>query len=250
MTNLHVCRDPQDLYEQATALFMRLSNEAAAARGRFTVALSGGSTPKGLYALLGKAEIARRIPWSQISLFWGDERCVPPTHPESNYHMVEETLLSHVPIPPRNIHRIPTERDPLQAASSYEAVLREAFALADNAWPRFDLILLGIGTDGHTASLFPATAGLHENTRLVIAHYVDKLQAWRVTLTPPVINKAAHVVFLACGADKAEPLREILQGTQQPERLPAQLVRPSEGVLLWLVDEAAASLLKREEPTF
>ena len=247
MTNLHVCRDPQDLYAQAAALFTRLSREATAARGRFTVALSGGSTPKGVYTLLSKAEISQQIPWSRVYLFWGDERCVPPTHPESNYRMAAETLLSHVPIPPRNIYRIPTERDPLPAASAYEAMLREAFALADNAWPRFDLILLGIGTDGHTASLFPATAGLHENTRLVIAHYVDKLQAWRVTLTPPVLNNAAHVVFLVCGADKAAPLREILQGPLQSERLPAQLVRPAKGTLLWLVDEAAASLLKREE---
>lgn len=242
---IRICRDLQTLSEQAAVLFVQLAAEATAARGRFTVALSGGSTPKEVYTLLAAAETCQQIPWSQVHLFWGDERCVPPTHSESNYRMVAETLIGRVPIPSHNVHRMPTEHAPLQAADAYEQVLREVFSLSLDAWPCFDLIFLGMGADGHTASLFPDTAGLRENNRLVIAHYVDKLHTWRVTLTPPVLNHAAHVVFLVAGTEKAAILREVLQGPAQPERLPAQLVQPGHGTLLWLVDEAAAALLER-----
>lgn len=243
MTGLHVCHDPQDLYKQAAALFERLAGEAVSVRGRFTVVLSGGSTPRGVYALLAEAGVRERIPWSHVHLFWGDERCVPPTHPESNYRLAEETLISRVPIPAQNIHRIPAEQAPAQAASAYEQTLREFFALPADTPPCFDLVFLGMGPDGHTASLFPGTVGLREEKRLVIAHHVEKLGAWRVTLTPPVLNQAAYVVFLVCGADKAATLREVLQGEYQPERLPAQLIRPVHGTLLWLVDQDADSLL-------
>jgi len=247
VTDLQVCHNPEDLYRQAAVLFVRLAGEAASVRGRFTVALSGGSTPKGVYALLAEGEIHKQIPWPKVHLFWGDERCVPPTHPESNYRMAEETLLSRVPIPAQNIHRIPAEKAPAQAADAYEQVLQEFFALPQDTPPRFDLVFLGMGPDGHTASLFPGTTGLREDKRLVIAHYVEKLGAWRVTLTSPVLNQAAHVVFLVCGADKAETLRQVLEGSYEPERLPAQLIRPVHGTLLWLVDQAAASSLSVRE---
>jgi 6-phosphogluconolactonase len=159
--------------------------------------------------------------------------------------MAEEALISRVPIPAQNVYRIPAERAPIQAAEAYEQTLREGFALSPDTPPRFDLVFLGLGADGHTASLFPGTVGLREKKRLVIAHQVEKLDSWRITLTPPVLNQAAQVVFLACGEDKSETLRQVLEGSYEPERLPAQLIRPANGTLLWLVDEAAASSLSR-----
>jgi 6-phosphogluconolactonase len=161
--------------------------------------------------------------------------------------MAEETLISRVPIPAPNVYRIPAEKAPAQAAEAYEQTLRETFVLTGDALPGFDLVFLGLGPDGHTASLFPGTLGLREAKRLVMAHYVEKLGAWRLTLTPPVLNHAAHVVFLVCGADKAETLRQVLEGSYEPERLPAQLIQPTHGTLLWLVDQAAASLLNVKE---
>jgi 6-phosphogluconolactonase len=243
MTNVQVCRDPQEVYEKAAALFARLADEAVAARGRFTVALSGGSTPKGVHTVLAGDRYRSRIPWSQVHLFWGDERCVPPTHQDSNYRMAEETLISGVPIPPQNIHRIPAELPPTEAASQYEQTLREFFGISGDALPRFDLIFLGMGPDGHTASLFPGTPGIHETKRFVIAQYVEKLHTWRITFTPPMLNNAAQVVFLVCGADKAATLQAVLQGPFEPDRFPSQIVRPTNGSLLWLVDQAAASAL-------
>jgi 6-phosphogluconolactonase len=157
--------------------------------------------------------------------------------------MAEETLLSRIAIPAQHIHRIPAELPPDEAASKYEQTLRDTFAVSADALPRFDLIFLGMGPDGHTASLFPGTPGIHETKRLVIAQYVEKLQTWRITLTPPVLNNAAHVVFLVCGADKAKTLKAVLQGPFEPERFPSQLIRPTQGTLLWLVDQAAANAL-------
>lgn len=243
MATLHVCRGPRELYEQAAALYARLADAAIAARGRFMVALSGGSTPKGVHAVLSGDEYRTKIPWNHVHLFWGDERCVPPTHPESNYHMAEETLLAKIAIPARHIHRVPAELPPIEAASAYEQTLREVFALSGGVLPRFDLIFLGMGADGHTASLFPGTPGVREDRRLVVAQYVKKLQAWRITLTPAVLNSAAQVVFLVSGADKAQTLKTVLHGPFEPERFPAQLVRPTQGAVLWLVDQAAAGAL-------
>ncbi|MEW6299544.1 MAG: 6-phosphogluconolactonase [Thermodesulfobacteriota bacterium] len=247
MTHIHVCRDPQELYEQGAALYARLADEAVAARGRFMVALSGGSTPKGVHAVLAGDTYRTKIPWAHVQLFWGDERCVPPTHPESNYRMAEETLLAKVTIPARNVHRVPAELPPIEAADAYAQTLREVFALSGDAVPRFDLIFLGMGADGHTASLFPGTPGVREDRRPVIAQYVEKLQAWRVTLTPPVLNSAAQVVFLVSGADKAATLNAVLHGPFDPERFPAQLVRPTQGSVLWLVDQAAAGAVGEDE---
>jgi 6-phosphogluconolactonase len=248
MNEFRVYPDADSLARAAAEHFTNLATEAMAARGRFVVALSGGSTPRTTYALLASDEFAGRVDWPRVHVFWGDERCVPPDHSDSNYRMARETLLDHVPLPTRNVHRLPDEMEPEQAAGEYERTLRSFFAQQPRGKetrdgkpiPRFDLVLLGMGEDGHTASLFPGTAALHEQTRWVVAHYVDKLSAWRVTLTPVAINAAAHVTFLVSGAGKAERLREVLDGQHQPDVLPAQIVRPTDGRLLWLADAAAA----------
>ena len=244
MSNLIICQDSQDLYHQAAMLFTRLANEAIARYGRFNVALSGGSTPKGVYTLLAHGTPRMQpIAWPYVHIFWGDERCVPPVHPDSNYRMTNEALLAHVPIPAENIHRIRADLSPLDAAYNYERELRDVFALAPNTFPRFDLAFLGMGPDGHTASLFPGTTGLHEQKRLVVAHYVDKLASWRISLTAPVFNAAAQVAFLIAGADKATTLKAVREGPFLPDQFPAQLIRPPDDKLLWFVDTAAASEL-------
>ena len=248
MANLHICQDSQDLYYQAATLFTRLANEAIASQGRFTVALSGGSTPKGVYSLLANRNPRMQpIAWPYVHVFWGDERCVPPVHVDSNYRMANEALLAHVPIPPENIHRIHADLLPLEAAYNYEWELRETFSLPSDGTPCFDLALLGMGPDGHTASLFPGTSGVREEKRLVVAHYVEKLSSWRVTLTAKVFNAAMQVAFLVAGADKAVTLKEVLEGPFQPNRLPSQLIRPAPENLQWFVDEAAASALANKD---
>jgi len=236
VNELRVHPDAASLARAAAQHFVTLATAAIAARGQFVVALSGGSTPRATYRLLASDEFAARVDWPRVRVFWGDERCVPPDHSDSNYRMARETLLDEIPIPAENVHRIRGELPPDQAATAYQAELEAVLG----AGGRFDLILLGMGEDGHTASLFPGTVALHEQTRWVVAHYVDKLSAWRVTLTPVAINAAAHVTFLVSGAGKAERLREVLDGLHQPDVLPAQIVRPTDGRLLWLADAAAA----------
>jgi 6-phosphogluconolactonase len=236
MNELRVHPDAAGLARAAAEHFVTLATAAIAAHGQFVVALSGGSTPRATYTLLANDELAARVDWPRVRVFWGDERCVPPDHAGSNYRMARETLLDHVPLPTRNVHRIQGELPPDQAATAYQAELEAVLG----AGGQFDLILLGMGEDGHTASLFPSTVALHEQTRWVVAQYVDKLSAWRVTLTPVAINAAAHVTFLVSGVGKAERLREVLDGPHQPDVLPAQIVRPTDGRLLWLVDAAAA----------
>jgi len=246
MSELKVYPDAKDLAQAAAEHFAARAEVAVASRGRFAVALSGGSTPRATYALLTNPEFVTRVNWPRVHVFWGDERCVPPDHPDSNYSMARQTVLDHVPIPAENIHRVRGEIDPERAADGYERTLRDFFAARPGeteAAPRFDLILLGMGGDGHTASLFPGTAAIHEETRWVVAHFVDKLNAWRVTLTPVVINAAAQVTFLVVGAGKAEQLREVLTGPLQPDLLPSQIVKPADGHLLWLLDAAAAAHL-------
>ncbi|MGE0820593.1 MAG: 6-phosphogluconolactonase [Candidatus Binatia bacterium] len=244
MSNLHICRDQQDLYHQAAALFTRLANEAIATHGRFTVALSGGSTPKEVHTLLAQRDTRTQpLAWPLVHVFWGDERCVPPDHPDSNYRMAHETLLAHVPVPAENIYRVHTEHPPQQAAEEYEQTLQTVFSLTADAVPQFDLVFLGMGPDGHTASLFPATTGLREEQRLVVANYVEKFSAWRVTFTAKTINAAQHVVFLVSGADKAVTLKDVLEGPHIPYQYPAQFIHPTHGTLVWLVDQAAAAQL-------
>ncbi|HUL74737.1 MAG TPA: 6-phosphogluconolactonase [Vicinamibacterales bacterium] len=235
---LRVCRDPAALFEAAAGLFAEQSVEAVRARGCFRVALSGGSTPRGLFARLAAGIVQPPVPWPQIDWWWGDERHVPPDDPQSNYRMAAETLLDRVPIDRRRIHRFAGEDpDAAGAARAYERDLVEAFELAPGERPRFDLVLLGLGTDGHTASLFPGTAALAERDRLVVANAVPAMRTTRLTMTLPVFNAARLVVFLVAGADKASILERVLGGA---EDLPARRVRPADGEVIWLVDDAAA----------
>lgn len=234
---------PQDLFQAAADEWIDAATEAIAKRGRFAIALSGGSTPKSLFTLIA-ANASASLPWNQVFFFWGDERHVPPTDADSNYRMAQEALLSRISVPPGNVFRIPAENpDASAAAETYEKTLLNFFALKPGEFPRFDLILLGMGPDGHTASLFPETAALHEKSRLVVANWVEKLHTQRITLTLPVVNAARRIAFLIGGSDKATVLREVLEGKAPGEQYPAKLVQPIEGELIWLVDRAAASEL-------
>jgi 6-phosphogluconolactonase len=234
---------PQDLFQAAAEEVLRAATHAVEERGRFTIALSGGSTPKSMYTLIA-ANASATLPWDRMFFFFGDERHVPPDDPDSNYRMVKESLLSTAAIPPANVFRVPAENpDADAAAEMYEQTLRNFFALAPGEFPRFDLILLGIGPDGHTASLFPETAALQEKTRLVVANWVEKLNTSRITLTLPVLNHARCVAFLVSGIDKAAALHEVLEGKAPAEKYPSKLVQPSDGKLIWFVDRAAASEL-------
>jgi 6-phosphogluconolactonase len=248
--DIHIVADARALSWAAAEEFVRQAREAVRARGVFTVALSGGSTPRSLYTLLAsedEASFRAQLPWDEMHFFWGDERHVPPDHPDSNYRMAHEAMLAKVPVPAANVHRIKTENpDARQAADEYEQDLRTFFRLAPTQLPRFDLVLLGMGPDGHTASLFPGTDAVHEQTRLVVAPWVEQFHSYRVTLTPPVLNNAACVTFLVSGGDKAATLRAVLEGDYRSDRFPSQAIRPTQGRLLWLVDRAAAGLLRRD----
>lgn len=234
---------PQELFAAAAEEVVRAANEAVSANGRFTIALSGGSTPKSLYNLLATNARAA-LPWDRMFFFWGDERHVPPDDPDSNYRMANEAMLSKVPVPPGNIFRFPTENpDADVVAKEYEQTLRKFFQLEAGGVPRFDLILLGMGPDGHTASLFPGTAGLKERSRLVIANWVEKLKTHRLSLTLPVLNAAREDAFLVSGTDKAPVLKAVLEGSDPGEQYPAKLVQPKDGKLMWFLDRAAASAL-------
>jgi 6-phosphogluconolactonase len=238
------------LMEAAAQRFVTCADAATRAAGRFVVALSGGSTPKRLYALLATAAYAGRVDWPHVHVFWGDERCVPPDDPASNYHMAHVALLSRVPVPDGNVHRIRGEDDPGVAAAAYEQELREMFATSHGApggipAARFDLVLLGMGENGHTASLFPRTPAISEAERWVVAQYVEAVSMWRVTLTPVIINSAVEVAFLVSGGEKAAMLRRVLKGPHDPGALPAQAIAPHHGRLRWLVDAGAAADLER-----
>ncbi len=240
MSEVRRYADANQLAHAGAELFVTLSKPAIAEQGRFIVALSGGSTPKALYQLLAREPYASQIEWAHVHIFWGDERCVPPDHPDSNYRMTREALLQYVPLLTENIHSLHGDIDPAQASAEYEQQLRMFFG---NGLPVFDLILLGMGDDGHTASLFPGTAAIHEQNRWVIGHYIEKLESWRLTLTPPVINAAENIAFLVAGKSKAERLREVLKGPFLPDVLPSQMIKPTNGYLFWMVDEEAATLL-------
>lgn len=232
----------------AAEIFADAAVEAGRARGRFTVALAGGSTPRGAYELLAREPLRGRVPWADVHVFWGDERHVPPDHPDSNYRMAREALLAHVPLTEGNVHRIPAENpDTSATAATYEQTLRRLFTTSAGRAPRFDLILLGMGPDGHTASLFPGGRAVEERERLVVAEHVEGVGGWRITLTLPVLNAAARVVFLVTGAEKAAALATVLGPEGARSGLPAALVRPSEGRLSWLVDAPAARLLETAE---
>jgi 6-phosphogluconolactonase len=247
--DIRVVVNAEELSLKAAEEFVHRAEEAVQARGIFTIALAGGSTPKSLYTLLASntASFREQVPWNKVHFFWGDERHVPPDHPDSNYRMVQERLLSQVPVPPENVHRIFTENpDPGKAADEYEQVLQDFFELREEKLPRFDLVLLGMGPDGHTASLFPGSNTIHEQTHLVAAPWVEKQNTYRVTLTPPVLNNALCAIFLVSGSEKSKTLQAVLEGDPEPERFPAQIIRPKQGTLLWLVDQAAARLLQKQ----
>jgi 6-phosphogluconolactonase len=234
------------LMEAAAERVAARAASAIAASGRFVVALAGGSTPKALYELLASPRHAGRIDWSRVHVFWGDERCVPPDDPASNYRMSREALLDRVAVLPPNVHRVHGEDPPTAAAAAYEEELRGIFSTRAGR-PReapgacFDLVLLGMGDNGHTASLFPGLTAVQERERWVVAEYVAEVSMWRVTLTPPVINAAADVVFLVSGAGKAAMLHRVLEGPREPVALPAQAIVPRGGGATWLVDGAAAA---------
>ena len=253
-----------ELNEFAANEFARLADESIRARGRFAVALSGGSTPKKLYSLLAE-NFQSRIDWRKTHFFFGDERLVASDSEESNFRMANEALFSKIKVPKKNIHRYSTEkavefmndnyrgcgfgrlifigRQTMLTAERMEKEIRRVFDLKENEFPRFDLILLGMGADGHTASLFPETDALEETTRLVVANRVVKLETFRLTFTVPTINNARSIIFLIAGADKAEALREVLKGERNPQKFPAQFIRSENGKLLFLTDEKAARLL-------
>jgi 6-phosphogluconolactonase len=243
---VEVSATPAALAEAAAERFVASATAAIDATETFCVALSGGSTPRGLFSLLASARYSDRVEWSRVHFFWGDERCVPPDSAESNFRMAKETLLDHVPVRAANVHRIRGEDAPAVAAEQYERELRSAFATPAGApqfapGARFDLVLLGLGTNGHTASLFPHQKSVREQTRWVMAERVDAVGMWRITLTPPILNAATEVVFLVSGREKAVMLRRVLYDAPNSDELPAQVISPAKGRLRWMLDAAAAA---------
>ncbi len=238
--------DVDKLSHAAAQYIVRVANESIAAHGRFTLALSGGSTPKKAYALLAGELYNNKIDWALVEIFWSDERCVPADDKESNYHLAQEVMLSKLPIPAAQIHRMPADEADHEAASNaYTREMRRVFGT--NAVPRFDLLQLGMGPEGHTASLFPHQPSLQEQQRLVMPVTVPKPPPARLTFTPAVLNAAAHVLFLVTGEEKAEAVHAVLEGKHQPDEYPAQIVRPTNGEVTWMLDIAAAGRLQQEQ---
>jgi 6-phosphogluconolactonase len=237
--------DAAALARRSAQYFAEMIEEAVADRGRARIAISGGSTPRAAFELLADSHQPwrARVPWESLELYWVDERNVSPDHAESNYRMTREALLEKVPIDSSQLHRIEGELDPEAAAARYESELRNSFRLEGAEMPRFDLVALGMGDDGHTASLFPHTAAIHELGRLAVANHVPQKNTWRITLTWPVINHASSVFFMIGGAEKAAMLKEVFLGPRDPERLPSQLIWPASGILTLILDKAAAALL-------
>jgi 6-phosphogluconolactonase len=232
---------PAALADAVARHFVECAKSAISATGRFTVALSGGTTPRAAYSRLGTGD-SRLSPddWRRTHVLWGDERCVPPDDPRSNYRMAQEALLNRVPIPAENVHRIRGEDQPERAAADYERELRTL--LTDGP----DLVLLGLGEDGHTASLFPGQPAVHETTRWVVPTLAPDKKLWRVTLTPAILNLAQNVTFMVSGGEKATRLRQVVEGSFTPDQLPAQIIRPTHGQLTWMVDAAAAAELRSQ----
>jgi|SRR5580658_1825936 6-phosphogluconolactonase len=234
--------DADALYVHAAEEIAHFAGDAICSHGEFMLCLSGGSTPAATYDLLA-TRFQHSIDWSEVQFFWGDERCVPPADPASNFAMADRTMLSKLALKPGQVHRIRGELPPDGAARDYEEELRRAFAIAETEVPRFDVILLGLGENRHTASLFPASPAIHETNRIAVPVQVDDVHRDRVTLTPPVLNNGHRVMFLVQGQSKAEAVRDVLEGPRDPDRFPAQIVAPVNGELIWLLDKSAASLL-------
>jgi 6-phosphogluconolactonase len=246
----HVSPTPDQVAQAAAQFFTGAVTRAVEARGLARVAISGGSTPREMFTLLADPSqpFLQTIPWDRLYLYWVDERCVPPTHDESNYRMTNEALLSKVPLPADHIFRMEGELEPEVAAARYESTIRNSFKLEGAQTPTFDLILLGMGDDGHTASLFPHTEGLENITSLVIPNHVPQKETWRITLTFPVINQGRKVAFLIEGPAKAQVLHDVFLGPYQYETFPSQLIRPASGNLTLLLDAAAAAKLPEPDP--
>jgi 6-phosphogluconolactonase len=242
---IRILPDIPAVAKRAAQEFVEAAIAAVNEKGSFNVALSGGSTPKALHALLvDDGALRAQLPWDKMTLFFGDERHVGPGHPESNFRMANETLISKAPVKPEQVLRIKGEyQDTEKAAKEYEQAIRASFKIGDGQFPRFDLVLLGMGNDGHTASLFPGTKALHETKRIVVRNWVGKFYTDRITLTAPAINNAERVIFLVAGADKAPALKGVLEGPYEPDQLPAQMIQPSNGKLLWLVDGTVGGML-------
>lgn len=241
---IRVFDDPEALSRGAAEFFVSAAQNAVAARGRFSVALSGGSTPRRTYELLAQPPFRDEAPWTKSHVFWGDERCVDPEDPRSNARLAREALLNHVPIPTGQVYPMVCSPTPAAGARSYEALLRNFFGAGA---PRFDLILLGLGENGHTASLFPGAPVLSEPEPWVAEVYVAEQDMYRLTLTAAVINQARLVAFLVAGAAKAAVVQEVRQGPRDPMRLPAQLIQPERGELHWLLDQGAAGSIPRQQ---
>jgi len=246
----HIYPDPEALSAAAARRWLQLAKESIDTRGAFHVALSGGSTPRALFRQLARPKHAQSIDWSRVHVYFGDERLVPPDHADSNFRMANEALLSHVPLPPANIHHAPTEAGEAQeCATRYAAVLRQCVPTTttqgDREMPQFDLVLLGVGPDGHTASLFPATPILEERSAWVGAVYVEKMASWRISLTFPVLNRARHIMVLVAGADKAPVVHRVFTAANQDALLPIQMIEP-QGEMEWFLDQAAAQQLQSQ----
>jgi 6-phosphogluconolactonase len=242
---IRILADGAAIAKCAAQEFVQAAAAAARAKGSFNVALAGGSTPKALYSLLASDPALRsQVPWDKIRLFFGDERHVGPGHPDSNFRMATEAMISHVPLTKDQVLRIKGEYpDTGEAAREYEQALQSYFKLKPGEYPRFDLLLAGMGNEGHTLSLFPGTKALHADGRIVVRNWVGKLYTERITMTGPAASNAAQIIFMVTGADKACALKAVLEGPFEPEQLPAQLLQPQNGKLLWLVDAAAGSML-------
>lgn len=238
---VRVCDDAESVARAVAEAFVEKGRAAINRSGRFSVVLAGGSTPKRVYEMLAGDDFRPTLDWRKVHFFFGDERCVPPDHLDSNYRMANEALLRYLDVSPQQVHRMEGEREPHESARRYEDDLRALFG--DTTWPEFDLILLGMGDDGHTASLFPGTRALDEQTAWVAANQVEKFNTFRLTLTLPVINHAGDIIFIVTGAAKAETLARVFGAVDDKVALPAQLIRPTAGTLTWFVDRAAAALL-------
>ena len=244
---IQIVADDKAMSRTAAETLIEHMLKSLQSRDFYSIALSGGSTPRRLYTLLADdADLHEKIPWERIHFFWGDERHVPPDHPDSNYRMAFEAMLSRVPIPSTNIHRIRAENpDASKAAEDYIRDIHRFFGITNGEIPRFNCVLLGMGSDGHTASLFPDSPALGEKKRLVVADRVEKFDSFRITLTVPVLNNADLILFLVSGAEKADALKTVLEGDTAPDRYPARFIHPSRGALIWFLDRSAASSLTR-----
>jgi 6-phosphogluconolactonase len=237
---LQVFEDGNQLTEAIADFIVRIAKTSVRERDKFVISLSGGHTPEHLYALLAKAPYKEQIDWSKVIVYWGDERCVPADDKDNNARMARTQLLDHVPIPPANVNAVPVELQPAEAATAYEQTIKEFF---NGAAPIFDLILLGLGDNGHTASLFPGTEVVFEKERLVKEVYVDEQKMFRITMTAPLINQARNIAFLLEGDGKAQILKKILTEDHAPEEYPAELIQPVNGTLYWFADKKAAALV-------